>query len=316
VLFDAWLRGQLQAAAEEVGGAAPELWSGAGHDACYVANRVPSAMLFVPCESGISHNPRENASREDLAAGADVLLGAVLRAEAALPWRQRAVLEFYGKCTLDRRRHALRTCKEGCDVIFVGDSIMERMNGKDMCRPLDLKGRVEDNKVFRATFARHGRSLILAGRSDQTNHTLHLLEAALPVLQRAPKAPKLYSLLIGTNDIGYGGTVQSAIAGIKAVIRRLHKAHPSTTVLLHALLPRSDSKRHHQNNQEVNRGLRAFMDERPPKVELIDCAHVFPEASMKQLMHDGLHPNREGYTKWYQQCVKPVLERLVGPPVA
>jgi beta-ureidopropionase / N-carbamoyl-L-amino-acid hydrolase len=35
-------------------------------------------MIFVPCEGGISHNEIENARPEDLAAGCDVLLQAVL----------------------------------------------------------------------------------------------------------------------------------------------------------------------------------------------------------------------------------------------
>lgn len=55
------------------------LASGAGHDAVYVARTCPTAMIFVPCEGGISHNEIENASPSDLAAGCDVLLGVVLR---------------------------------------------------------------------------------------------------------------------------------------------------------------------------------------------------------------------------------------------
>ena len=52
--------------------------SGAGHDACYVARVSPTAMIFVPCESGISHNEIENAEPEHLEAGANVLLSVVL----------------------------------------------------------------------------------------------------------------------------------------------------------------------------------------------------------------------------------------------
>src|SRR5690606_41336551 len=51
---------------------------GAGQDAVYVARRHPAAMIFVPCEGGISHNEAENAQPEHLAAGTDVLLEAVL----------------------------------------------------------------------------------------------------------------------------------------------------------------------------------------------------------------------------------------------
>ena len=60
------------------------LASGAGHDAVYVARRCPTAMIFVPCERGISHNEIENADPAHLHAGANVLLHAVLaRAQRA-----------------------------------------------------------------------------------------------------------------------------------------------------------------------------------------------------------------------------------------
>ena len=52
--------------------------SGASHDAMYMARVCPTAMIFVPCERGISHNEAENAKPEDLAAGARVLTAALL----------------------------------------------------------------------------------------------------------------------------------------------------------------------------------------------------------------------------------------------
>ncbi|HUJ28121.1 MAG TPA: Zn-dependent hydrolase [Myxococcales bacterium] len=55
-----------------------DIVSGAAHDAVYLARVAPTAMIFVPCEGGISHNEIENARPEDLAAGCDVLLHAVL----------------------------------------------------------------------------------------------------------------------------------------------------------------------------------------------------------------------------------------------
>jgi len=55
-----------------------DIVSGAAHDAVYIARVAPTAMIFVPCEGGISHNELENARPEDLAAGCDVLLKAVL----------------------------------------------------------------------------------------------------------------------------------------------------------------------------------------------------------------------------------------------
>ena len=56
--------------------------SGAGHDACYISKVAPTGMIFVPCAEGLSHNEDESAEPEDLAAGCNVLLHAMLeRAE-------------------------------------------------------------------------------------------------------------------------------------------------------------------------------------------------------------------------------------------
>jgi len=56
-----------------------DIVSGAGHDAVYVSKVQPTGMIFVPCEKGISHNEVENATPDDLAAGCNVLLHAMLR---------------------------------------------------------------------------------------------------------------------------------------------------------------------------------------------------------------------------------------------
>ena len=52
--------------------------SGAGHDACQVARKIPTAMVFVPCRDGLSHNEAEWAEPDHLTAGCNVLLHAAL----------------------------------------------------------------------------------------------------------------------------------------------------------------------------------------------------------------------------------------------
>ena len=52
--------------------------SGAGHDAIYLARIAPTAMIFVPCKDGISHNEIEDADPAHLEAGANVLLHCML----------------------------------------------------------------------------------------------------------------------------------------------------------------------------------------------------------------------------------------------
>jgi N-carbamoyl-L-amino-acid hydrolase len=61
-----------------------EITSGAGHDAAYIARVAPTTMIFVPCEKGISHNEEERTEPEQVAAGANVLLHAVLATDARL----------------------------------------------------------------------------------------------------------------------------------------------------------------------------------------------------------------------------------------
>ena len=76
--FDEQLRAFIEGQAVAQGYSHMALASGAGHDAVYVARRCPTAMIFVPCERGISHNEIENADPAHLHAGANVMLHAVL----------------------------------------------------------------------------------------------------------------------------------------------------------------------------------------------------------------------------------------------
>ena len=58
---------------------APELMSGPFHDAMALSYATDYAMIFVRCKDGISHNPLEFASYEDLSLGAEVLYGTMLK---------------------------------------------------------------------------------------------------------------------------------------------------------------------------------------------------------------------------------------------
>lgn len=64
-----------------------DIVSGAGHDAGYVSRVAPTSMIFAPCHNGISHNEAEFTSKEQCAAGAQVLLQAVLNYDRRLAER-------------------------------------------------------------------------------------------------------------------------------------------------------------------------------------------------------------------------------------
>ena len=84
VAFDEQCLEAVQNAANSLGLDSRKITSGAGHDAVYVSRVAPTAMIFIPCEDGISHNEIEEAPPSALAAGCDVLLNAMIsRANAA-----------------------------------------------------------------------------------------------------------------------------------------------------------------------------------------------------------------------------------------
>ncbi|MBN8902979.1 MAG: M20/M25/M40 family metallo-hydrolase, partial [Rhodospirillales bacterium] len=78
-VFDGGLCALLRQAAEARQLSTRDMVAAAGHDSVLVNPLCPSAMLFVPCKGGITHNPAEYASKEQLARGAQVLLDAVLK---------------------------------------------------------------------------------------------------------------------------------------------------------------------------------------------------------------------------------------------
>ncbi|NGM85975.1 Zn-dependent hydrolase [Parapusillimonas sp. SGNA-6] len=65
-------------AAVQLGLSHKDIVSGAGHDAVYMAGVTPTAMIFIPCKDGISHNEIEDALPEHIGAGCNVLLKAML----------------------------------------------------------------------------------------------------------------------------------------------------------------------------------------------------------------------------------------------
>lgn len=72
------IREAIRAAAQTLGLSAIDIASGAGHDAAFIAQVCPAGMIFIPCLRGMSHTPDEWSTREQLAAGAAVMLQAVL----------------------------------------------------------------------------------------------------------------------------------------------------------------------------------------------------------------------------------------------
>lgn len=81
---DERFRNWVEDSAVELGLSHQRMPSGAGHDAQAVAHFAPTGMIFIPSVGGLSHHPDEYSRPEDIEAGVNVLLGAVLKADAEL----------------------------------------------------------------------------------------------------------------------------------------------------------------------------------------------------------------------------------------
>lgn len=78
VEFDAGCVGAVRNAAERLGYSHQNIISGAGHDACWINQVAPTAMVMCPCVDGLSHNEAEEITKDWAKAGADVLMHAVV----------------------------------------------------------------------------------------------------------------------------------------------------------------------------------------------------------------------------------------------
>lgn len=78
--FDPKLIESVRISARALGLSCRDIVSGAAHDAVYLNRVAPTAMIFVPCEGGLSHNELENARPDEIAAGASVLINVMLAA--------------------------------------------------------------------------------------------------------------------------------------------------------------------------------------------------------------------------------------------
>src|SRR5262249_54820683 len=75
--LDARIVRALEQAARATGEPYTTMHSGAAHDTMCVADRVPSAMVFVPCMDGVSHHPDEEACPADAALAAEIILDCI-----------------------------------------------------------------------------------------------------------------------------------------------------------------------------------------------------------------------------------------------
>ncbi|MBT4110166.1 MAG: hydantoinase/carbamoylase family amidase, partial [Pelagibacterales bacterium] len=77
-VFNKSIKNIIQDVTEKLNYSSKEIVSGAGHDAVNINAIAPTAMIFIPCIDGISHNEVENVYKEDVTKGAQVLLHSMI----------------------------------------------------------------------------------------------------------------------------------------------------------------------------------------------------------------------------------------------
>eukprot|EP00747_Dinoflagellata_sp_TGD_P158474 gnl/TRDRNA2_/TRDRNA2_177817_c0_seq58.p1 gnl/TRDRNA2_/TRDRNA2_177817_c0~~gnl/TRDRNA2_/TRDRNA2_177817_c0_seq58.p1 ORF type:complete len:280 (+),score=16.13 gnl/TRDRNA2_/TRDRNA2_177817_c0_seq58:56-895(+) len=213
----------------------------------------------------------------------------------------------YAKCNAELVARAKENCGgHGCGIIFVGDSLTEHLSGRPSCyRGLDqtapLPGNLSDFNLS-MVIPDNWHPFVIAHGAHKTQHTIRDLERTLPWL----KTPKVFMVLIGSNNLLWGTPPKETARGVAAVVDRIRAAHPKAKVLLHGILPRGVPGLQPKID-ETNDLLQSFGQSHQPGVEYIDCGHVFRnQTDMLKLMPDLTHPSKLGYIKWFT-CLKPLL---------
>lgn len=185
------------------------------------------------------------------------------------------------------------------DLVMIGDSITHGWEGR--------------GKETWAKYYADRNALNLGYSGDRTEHVLWRLDNG----EVDDIDPKLFTIMIGTNNIGHGSsTPAQTVEGVDAIIAKLRDKFPKAKVLLLAVFPRdadeNGAKRKLVN--EINAGLEKLEVIDGETVVYLDINEVFLEDDgvlPKSIMPDLLHPHEEGYKLW-AAAVEPTLAKMFG----
>lgn len=130
--------------------------------------------------------------------------------------------------------------------------------------------------------------------------------------------PKVWWLLIGTNDLGADNcSVESIVAGNLAIIKEIQRRRPDSKIVLNSLLPRTQREDGIIDDLwgqivEINHRLEGFA-QRMEGVDFFNATSIFlnDKGDIKlDLLPDRLHPNGQGARRWGKQIAKRVQQIL------
>jgi lysophospholipase L1-like esterase len=114
--------------------------------------------------------------------------------------------------------------------------------------------------------------------------------------------PDKIFIMIGTNDLAYGKSVDHVSENHKKIIDRILQESPHTKIYMQSVLPVDDAvhvTRPNTSAMAINARLKAYCDQKG--ITYVDLVPAFMDAHgklAKQYSIDGLHLNGEGYLQW------------------
>jgi lysophospholipase L1-like esterase len=202
-----------------------------------------------------------------------------------------------------RKRHegfVEESKKGGFEVLFMGDSITDAWRNNPARK-------IWDASVAPFKAANFGIS------GDRTQHVLWRLQNGE---FEGLTLPKVVVLMIGTNNIGQKDpeTAGSAIAGIQAIVKEIHKKSEKTKILLLGVFPRGEKADHpHRTTIKEINAAAAKLDDAGKTVKFLDIGEKFLQADgtlTKEIAPDFLHLSEKGYQIWADAIKEPLAELL------
>ena len=188
----------------------------------------------------------------------------------------------------------------GWELVFIGDSITDFWQNR---------GKAEWDKYFGQY-----KALNLGVSADRTEHVLWRLDNG----ELEGYQPKLFVVMIGTNNNGHRKPEQEStadtVAGIKAILDKLGQKAPQSKVLLLAIFPRGATPQDacRVRNEAVNAEIQKFADNKRVFWRNINDKLLQPDGTLsKEIMPDLLHPNAKGYAIW-AEAITPFVKETLG----
>ena len=197
-------------------------------------------------------------------------------------------------------RDVAKVRQGGWELVFIGDSITDAWQNT---------GKAEWEHYFGQY-----KALNLGVSADCTEHVLWRLEHG----ELEGDGPKLFVLMIGTNNTGHRRPDQEStadtVAGIKAILDILGQKAPRSKVLLLAIFPRGATPKYGDRlrNEAVNAEIQKFADNTRVFWMNINDKFLQPDGTLsKEIMPDLTHPNAKGYAIW-AEAIMPFVKKTLG----